>query len=79
MKRWIATLSIAALLTLGVAKTSSAAEVDKQPLNLGEIAEFAIEEQADASQLEHVEAGDLGSGAGILILVIIGIAIAVAS
>ena len=77
MKHWI--LTIAAIVSLSGIGLVNAAEVEKEPLDLTEIAELQVEEQSDAAQLETVEAGDLNAGAGIFILVVIGIAIAVAS
>lgn len=77
MKLWITTIiSTLSLFSLGLV---NAAEAEKAPLNEAEIAELAAEEQADAQQLQDVEAGDLNAGAGIFILVVIGIGVLVAA
>ena len=75
MKRFIATFSITALLAFGA--PLQAEEVEKETLNFEEIAQLAVEEQADKAQIEEVEGG-LKSGAGLLILAVVAVGIAVA-
>ncbi len=77
MKHWIATLSVAAALTIG-ATSLQAGEVEKEPLNLDEITELAVEEQADKAALAETEGGMAG-GTGLLIVGAIILAIAVAN
>lgn len=77
MKHWIATLSIAIALTFGPS-TLTAGEVEKEPLNLEEITELAVEEQVDQAQLADTEGGMVG-GTGLLIVGAIILAIAVAN
>tara|TARA_R110002096_G_scaffold200639_1_gene384593 strand:- start:4949 stop:5182 length:234 start_codon:yes stop_codon:yes gene_type:complete len=77
MKHLIATLSIAIALTFGPSSIL-AGEVEKEPLNLEEITELAVEEQVDQAQLTDTEGGMVG-GAGLLIVGAIILAIAVAN
>ncbi len=67
MKRTIALFTVSAVMLLGPT-VLQAGEVEKEPLNLEEISELAVEEQVDQAQLEDIEAGAFGSGAGLLFL-----------
>lgn len=79
MKRWISTIAaVFALFGLSLVN-AIAGEAEKEPLNLAEIGELALQEQADETALEPVEAGDMNPGAGIFILVVIAIGVAVAA
>jgi len=77
MKRTIAFFSVIAVMFLGTTLVQ-AGEVEKEPLNLEEISELAVEEQVDKAQLEDIEAG-FESGAGLLFLAIIALGITVAA
>lgn len=78
MKHAFATLVIALGLSVSAVPTVRAAEVEKEPLNLQEITELVVEQQADEAQIENVEAG-MKAGAGLLLIGIVALAIAVAA
>jgi len=78
MKHAFATLVIAFGLSVSAVPTALAAEVEKEPLNLQEITELVVEQQADEAQIENVEAG-MKAGAGLILIGIVALAIAVAA
>lgn len=78
MKRTFAFFSVIAVMFLG-SSLAQAGEVEKEPLNLEEISELAVEEQVDESQLKDIEAGEFESGAGLLFLGVIALGITLAA